>query len=127
VRKLEWDLSCGSKMHPTPKETGNGGLQVWYLQEGCQHCQASWAPQGLPKLGECGAEVNHVDLERTRRSEWDHISSHTPLLLLRQLLTHLSREAVAINRVLGAWAIRTAPVQMQLQGPVLLSGAQGHR
>lgn len=39
---------------------------------------------------------------------------------------HLGRESMAANRVLRAGATRRPPVQMQLQGPVLPPGAQGH-
>lgn len=66
-----WDGVSGRKIHGARGgEAGSGSVQGWYLQKGGQHGQAPRASHGLIHFGKCSADVNHVDLERTRVQEW---------------------------------------------------------
>lgn len=108
-------------------EQGAGRVRSGYLQKGGQHGQAPWAPQGLVNFGKCGAEVNHVDLQR--RGGWEWASWPAPRAappLRGEPRPHLGRETLAADRVLRAGPRRGAPVQVELQGPELPPGTQRH-
>lgn len=65
-----------------------------------------------------------MDLERNRVEVGKTPGPAPPFA--SPLRAYLGWETVAVNRVLRARATRSPPVQMQLQGPVLPPGTQGH-